>query len=145
MKEYNLFISHSWSYNNDYLSLNNLLRQNGYFKFNNFSVPIDNPLTIYNNGYYYTELRNKIKSKMKYCNVVLVLAGVYSTYSESIKMEIDVAKELEKPIIAIEPYGSEKTSLIVKENANIIVKWNSNSIISAIKELSNEESVTNRN
>lgn len=82
---------------------------------------------------------------MKYCNVVLVLAGVYSTYSESIKMEIDVAKELEKPIIAIEPYGSEKTSLIVKENANIIVKWNSNSIISAIKELSNEESVTNRN
>ena len=41
MKEYNLFISHSWSYNNDYLSLNN-----GYFKFNNFSVPIDNPLTI---------------------------------------------------------------------------------------------------
>lgn len=46
MKEYNLFISHSWSYNNDYLSLNNLLRQNGYFKFNNFSVPIDNPLTI---------------------------------------------------------------------------------------------------
>ena len=54
-------------------------------------------------------------------------------------------KELEKPIIAIEPYGSEKTSLIVKENANIIVKWNSNSIISAIKELSNEESVTNRN
>ena len=145
MKEYNLFISHSWSYNNDYLSLNNLLRQNGYLKFNNFSVPIDNPLTIYNKGYYYTELRNKIKSKMKYCNVVLVLAGVYSTYSESIKMEIDVAKELEKPIIAIEPYGSEKTSLIVKENANIIVKWNSNSIISAIKELSNEESVTNRN
>ena len=70
-----------------------------------------------------------------YFNVVLILAGVYSSYSDSINMEIEIANELGKPIIAIEPWGSERTSLIVKKNAKIIVKWNSASIVGAIKEI----------
>jgi hypothetical protein len=93
-------------------------------------------LTIYNKLYYEIELKNKIKNKMKYCNVVLILAGVYSSYSDSINMEIEIANELGKPIIAIEPWGSERTSLIVKKNAKSIVKWNSSSIIDGIKRLS---------
>ena len=53
----------------------------------------------------------------------------------AINMEIEIANELGKPIIAIEPWGSERTSLIVKKNAKIIVKWNSASIVGAIKEI----------
>lgn len=136
MREYNLFISHSWSYTDAYDKLSLLLREAPFFKYNDYSVPMDKPITIYNTTYYESELKNKIKSKMKYCSVVLILAGVYASYSDSINMEIEIAKELGKPIIAIEPWGSERTSQVVKKNANSIVKWNSSSITDAIKEVS---------
>ena len=92
-------------------------------------------MTIYNKTYYMNELRNKLEIKMKMCSAILILAGVYATYSDAINMEIEIARKLNKPIIAIEPFGSEKTSQIVKMNATRIVKWNTNSIVSTIREL----------
>lgn len=132
--KYNLFISHSWSYPNAYKGLTKLLDNASYFYYKNYSVPKDNPLTI-RSRFYESELRNKIKNQMRLCHVLLILAGVYASYSESIDMEINVANELGKPIIAIEPWGSEKTSLKVKQNADKIVGWNTDSIISAIRDL----------
>ena len=136
MREYNIFISHSWTHTDAYEKLTSILRDAPYFNYNDYSVPKEKSLTIYNKLYYEIELKNKIKNKMKYCNVALILAGVYSSYSDSINMEIEIANELGKPIIAIEPWGSERTSLIVKKNAKSIVKWNSSSIIDEIKRLS---------
>lgn len=132
---YNLFISHSWNYSNAYEGLTKLLDNASYFCYKNYSVPKDDPLTI-RSRFYESELKNKIKNQMRLCNVVLILAGVYSSYSESIDMEINVAKELRKPIIAVAPWASEKTSLKVKQNADKIVGRNTNSIISAIRDLS---------
>jgi hypothetical protein len=63
------------------------------------------------------------------------LAGVYSTYSKWINEEIVIAKKYGKPIIAIEPWASEKTSKTVKDNADKTVKWQSSSIIQAIKKV----------
>ncbi len=135
MREYNIFISHSWTYTNAYNSLVSMLNAASYFNYKNYSVPRNAPLTIYNRVYYENELRNKIRNQMRTCSVVLVFAGVYASYSTHIQMEIDIATELQKPIIAIEYWGSEKTSLIVKKAADKIVKWNTNSIVSAIKEI----------
>ncbi len=38
---YNLFISHSWSYSKNYVSLCNLLDKATYFEYKNYSVPKD--------------------------------------------------------------------------------------------------------
>ena len=133
---YNLFISHSWNYSDAYDKLISLLNDASYFSYKNFSVPKDDPLRIHNTVHYRSELMNKIKNQMKYCSAVLILAGVYATYSDSINMEISVAQELGKPIIAIEPWRSEKTSVIVKNAARSIVHWNTDSIVSAIREVS---------
>jgi nitric oxide reductase activation protein len=64
---------------------------------------------------------------------VLILAGVYSTYSKWINIEIALAQEMGKRIIAIEPWGSERTSSAVKNAADKIVKWNTDSIVGAIR------------
>jgi ribonuclease HI len=55
---------------------------------------------------------------MRFCDVIIILAGVYSSYSKWIDKEIKIAKNFStpKPILAIEPWASEKTSLIVKNN-----------------------------
>lgn len=69
---------------------------------------------------------------MKSCSCVVILAGVYATYSKWIKVEIEIAQNLGKRIIAIEPWGSEKTSSVVKNAAHKIVKWSGASVVKAI-------------
>lgn len=69
---------------------------------------------------------------------ILVLAGVYATYSKWINIELDLAKNgfyTPKRIIAIQPWGAEKTSSVVKNAADVIVAWQASSIIKAIKGL----------
>ena len=71
---------------------------------------------------------------MQPSSCVLILAGVYATYSKWINIEIDLAQSMEKKIIAIEPFGAERTSMVVKNAADKIVKWNTDSIVEAIRE-----------
>lgn len=129
---YNLFISHSWTYSNTYNGLVGLLDAAPYFDYKNYSVPKDDPI---HNAPTDTRLREAIRRQMQPCSCVLILAGVYATYSKWINIEISLAQSMNKPIIAIEPWGSERTSTVVKNAADRIVKWNTNSIVSAIRDL----------
>ena len=132
---YNLFISHSWAYSDAYEKLVELLDAKAYFSYNNHSVPKNDP--VHNAPYDY-QLYDAIKNRVQGTHVVLIMAGVYSSYSKWIDKEIKIAKEefiVPKPIIAIEPWGSEKTSRKVKDAADKIVGWNTDSIVSAIREL----------
>ena len=130
-KTYRLFISHSWTYKNTYEGLVDLLNEYPNFFWENYSVPKNDPIHNANND---RQLYEAIKMQIKPVNCVVILAGVYSTYSKWIKNEIKISKEdYNKPIIAVEPWASEKTSQIVKENANAIVRWQSKSIIDAIR------------
>ena len=126
---YNLFISHSWSYPDAYSGLANLLNKKTWFSWRNYSVPKDDPI---HNAPTTAKLRDAIKNQMRPASCVLILAGVYATYSKWINIEIDLAKELGKKIIAIEPLGSERTSWVVKDAADEIVGWNTDAIINAI-------------
>ena len=135
MRNHHLFISHSWSYSDQYEGLLGLLRVKSTFEFADFSVPRDDPI---HNARSVSKLRQAIRNKMAPCSVVLILAGVYATYSKWINEEIDLAKRgfnQPKPIIAIAPWGSQRTSVRVKKAATKTVRWNTNSIVSAIREL----------
>ena len=129
---YNLFISHSWAYSDTYEGLTKLLNNAAYFSYKNYSVPKDDPIHNANND---TELYNAIQNQIAHAQVVIILAGVYSSYSKWIDKEIKIAQDFGKPIIAIEPYGSERTSLKVKSAADRIVKWNTDSVVNAIREI----------
>lgn len=128
---YNLFISHSWAYSDAYDQLIRLLNSDSTFIYKNYSIPKNDPI---HNARYDYQLKAAIRNQMQHASCVLVLAGVYSTYSKWINIEIELAKEMNKKIIAIEPWGAEKTSIVVKRCANKIVKWQSSSIIKAIRE-----------
>lgn len=132
---YNLFISHSWKYSDDYDRLVEKLKDYSYFTFRNYSVPSKDPLDISGKNYE-AKLRRAIEDQMRQCSVVLVIAGKYVSYSDSIEMELDIAMEMEKPILAIEPWGSEATSQRAKNVASEVVGWNSTSIVDAIRRLS---------
>lgn len=135
-KAYHIFISHSWTYSDAYNGLVKLLLKDSSFKYLDYSVPKDDPIHNAGND---QELYEAIKAQISKSSVVIILAGVYSTYSKWINKEIQIAKTeflFPKPILAVEPWGSEKTSSIVKMSADKIVKWNTKAIVTAIKEVS---------
>ncbi len=134
LKNYRLFISHSWTYGDAYDKLVSFFEEHPNFKWTDYSVPKDDPIHDAPNQ---TALYDAIKNQISPVNCVIILAGVYSTYSKWINKEIEICKEVfDKPIVAVEPRGSEKTSKIVKDNADVIVKWQSSSIVNAIRNYS---------
>lgn len=133
MANYHLFISHCWVYGDAYDRMIGLLnKQTSLFGFNykNYSVPKDDPI---HNAPSDRALRAAIEAQMKPCSCVLILAGVYATYSKWINIEIEIANRLGKRIIAIEPRGAKRTSAVVKRAADTVVKWNGASVVNAIE------------
>ena len=130
---YNLFISHSWTYTDAYEKLCNLLDNRIRFNYKNYSVPKNDPIHNASNT---AQLKEAIKNQMRYASVVIIMAGVYSSYSKWINIEIELAKSLGKKIIAVEPWGSERTSAVVKDAADIVVGWSTDSIVNAIRSYS---------
>ena len=118
---HNLFISHSWKYTDAYEKLVGFLDDRPYFLYKNHSVPKYNPILGAQTD---AQLYQAIKSKISGTHVVIILAGVYSSYSDWIDKEIYIAKNefyTPKPILAIQPWGAERTSKKVKDNADLIV------------------------
>ena len=135
MRIYHLFISHSWRYGDAYVKLISLLRNDRSFVFRDYSVPKINPILGMRSD---KSLSLAIREKMSHSTVVVVLAGVYATYSKWIDEELRIATEdfdPKKPIVAVAPWGSQKTSVPVKRVADRIVQWNKRSILRGIREV----------
>lgn len=99
--------------------------------YRDYSVPSTKPILFSTDK----ELASSIESKIIMSSVVIIMAGVYSTYSTWINKEIEFAQKWNKPIIAVEPYGAERTSSVVKNAADVVCGWNTLSIVNAIDKL----------
>ena len=135
MKTYRIFISHSWAYEEQYRRLIRMLNNADRFSFIDYSVPPDDPIHDANND---RALRREIRNQMSPCHVILILAGVYATYSRWINEEIVLAESgfvYRKPIIAVAPRGAQRTSVRVTNAADLIVRWSTPSIVHAIRDL----------
>ena len=130
-KIYRLFVSHSWNYSDNYNKVIDFIRKQK-IVFYNHSVPKNDPINTNGTD---LQLKNAIEAKMKGTSCIILLAGLYARYSKWINKEIEIAQLYNKPIIAIEHWGSERTSEVIKKKANRIVKWNGSLIASAIREL----------
>ncbi len=122
---YRIFISHAWKYNEEYYRLIEYLDAAPNFKYANYSVPEHDPAD--------GDIEEALKKQIRPVEVVLILAGMYVSYSDWIQFEIDFAQQLNKPIIGVELWGLKRTPQAVQDAADEIVGWNTSSIISAIR------------
>ena len=129
LREYRIFISHAWQYHSDYDRLIRLLNEAPNFRYRNYSVPRHDPLHVRSKE----ELKEELRQQIRPVQVVLILSGMYVDYSEWIQFEMDYAHQLEKPIIGIKPWGSERIPRPVQEKVVEIVGWNTRSIVDAIR------------
>ncbi len=129
LHNYRLFISHAWKYNDEYYKLLDMLKASPNFIFSNYSVPEHDPLDANNKLKLQTQLKNQINP----VEVVVILAGMYASYSDWIQFEIDHASYLSKPIVGIKPWGQERVPSSIQSVAKEIVGWNTSTIVAAIR------------
>lgn len=132
LKQYHVFISHPWKYPAPYETVRSWLNNASYFHWSDYSVPFYDPLDANSTASLKKEIREQISS----CCCLVVLSGVYVSYSRWIDYEIDVALEMGKPIVGVKPWGQERVPSKVSSNANVLVGWNSNSVVQAIRDYS---------
>ena len=132
-KRYNIFISHAWSYGEDYDHLVDLLDNAPNFLYKNYSAPEDKPLVSSNSYVSEIKLKKEIDNKIRYAQCVLIIGGMYAKRAW-MKYELESARSMNKPIIVFAPRGQERIPAELRIYP--IVYWNTNSIINAIKEFS---------
>jgi len=128
-----LFVSHSWTYARQYYNLIRLLKRRPYFAFKNYSVPASDPIQ---NARDREALYRQLEHQVRPCQLAIVLAGVYASYSPWIERELEICDRMSKPILAVKPWGNARASAQVKARCDRVSNWNTESIIAAIRELS---------
>ena len=132
LHRYRIFISHAWRYHEGYDRLISFIDQAPNFIYANYSVPVAKRFDEMSKS----ELQEELRQQIRPVETVIILGGIYVSYSEWIQFEIDFAKSLMKPIIGIRPWGAQRMPQAVSDAANIIVGWNTQSIVNAIREYS---------
>ncbi|EKN6002339.1 TPA: TIR domain-containing protein [Yersinia enterocolitica] len=129
-KNYTVFVSHSWDYDKQLSNLKSLIEKNSTITIDYSEVTVDAPIDSEDSAYIRRVLKNRITSS----DVFLVMAGMYTSYSDWMQWEIETAKKNSIPIIAVKPRGAERIPLIIQNNADVIVGWNSSTIVKNIIE-----------
>ena len=133
-----VFISHSWKHSDHYDKLAEWVFSEKWsvgqasLDFRDFSVPQNDPIHNANTD---KELKDAIYNKIARSHVIIIPTGMYTNYSKWIQKEIDGALEYGKPILAVDPWGQQRSSDIVISNANKLVGWNSKSVVDGVWEL----------
>ncbi len=128
-KTYSVFISHSWDHVDDLKNLRNLLEKRGYFHVEFEEASPEEPINSENSAY----IRRRLKEKISNSDIVLGIAGMYASYSDWMKWELDTAIAEEVPIVGVIPRGQERISKVVTDRSVEDVHWNIESIVDAIR------------
>jgi hypothetical protein len=137
-RQINVFISHSWAYSNHYNTLADWIFEKNWrvgqtsLNFRDFSVPQSDPV---HNAINDSQLKDALYSKISRSHVIVIPTGMYSSYSKWIQKEIDGAGIYGKPILAVNPWGAQRTSNDVKSASDKVVGWNAKTVIGGIWEL----------
>jgi hypothetical protein len=132
LRIYKLFLSHAWDYDDDYDRLVKLLNNAQDFHWRNLSVPSNDRIHHLSTG---AEIRAALAFYINKADCVLICAGMYCAHREWIQAEIDIARELGKPIIGIELWGQERTPTDIQDSASRMVGWSTESIVSAVRDI----------
>ncbi|MDO4179038.1 MAG: TIR domain-containing protein [Phascolarctobacterium sp.] len=129
-KTYHIFISHAWKYSGHYDKIEEWIYTSD-ITIANYSVSKEKGFERLPRK----TLESKIREQIEQANVVIILAGMYATYSDWIEYEFNTALAMRKPILGVYPWGQEKTPTFITEQATMMVHWNRNSVIGALKYL----------
>jgi hypothetical protein len=133
LKIYHVFISHAWTYNDDYYRLVEMFNNAPNFKWKNYSVPSHDPLLDPDDPGDKKLLFKELEQQIRPVHCIMVISGMYVNYREWIQKEIDIVRSYGKPIIGIRPRGQDRVPQAVQNATDEMVSWNTNSIVDTIR------------
>jgi hypothetical protein len=133
LRNYDIFISHAWKYNDDYFRLMGLLNAAPYFQYRNYSVPTHDPLAPPGTRISDARLASLLDAQIRPVQCLLVIAGMYAAHRYWMDKEIAIAQSYKKPIIGIHPWGQERIPLAVQAATHEMVNWSTASVVGAIR------------
>jgi hypothetical protein len=129
LKNYQIFISHAWSYNEDYFTVESWLNEAANFTWTNLSVPKHDPILVVE------QLKYLLNNQMRPADAFLILGGMYVSHSEWIQYEINFARRTGRKILGIRPRGSTMMPKAVQDGADEVVGWSRDSVVEAVRRL----------
>ena len=130
--KHGIFVSHSWCYENSREGLTALLDARPGFEYSLSLVPLNSPV---HKNQITRDLHQAVGHEMRHVGVVVILSGVYNTYQFWIDEEIATAKEMNKKILVVEPWGHERTEEVLNANADRFVGWDTARLTKAVRDL----------
>ena len=124
----NIFISHSWRYQEEYKTIYQWLKEE--LSFYDYSIPMHDNCGEKLLNY---KLKECIRTQIRYSSIVIIIGRIAASHSEWINFEINTAYEMGKCIILIKPWGHERLPDNAKRKADYIIGWNKSSLINAVK------------
>lgn len=123
-----IFISHSWRLSSrDYQDLANKLKS--VHLVYDHSIPKRKKRPIHNEE----ELRDVFRNQLLWCSKVFVLADKSLPSNGHVVMELDVAAELGKEIIAIQPNSQWAVPDFIRQRAHRIIANNTTSLLNCLR------------
>jgi hypothetical protein len=132
-----LFVSHAWEENDDYVRVFEYLEASGTFYYINSSQPqAKRPIDK-------ESQREDLRRQIAPCEVIIVLPAVYRLAPELVQFQMNFAKAAEKPIVALENFGStEALPKIIADLADEVSPWNERNLIDALRRQARHEETT---
>lgn len=130
-----VFASHAFQEHDDYHRLFEYLESTTNFFYANSAVPDKVPEEDTEEA-----LKDELREQIEPAEVVIILAGLYEEFHEWIDFTMLVAKSSDKPVIAIEHFGStQEIAPEIAEIADEVVAWNERSMVDAIRRQARHE------
>jgi hypothetical protein len=129
-----VFVTHAFAEHPDYHRVFEYFETASNFFYVNCSRPDEVPAAGGKEA-----LREALRNQIKNAEVVLVLSSLYRDNRDWVTYEMDAAQALDKPLIAIEPFGAVDVPAEVSKRAAEVVGWNSRSIVDATRRQARHE------
>jgi hypothetical protein len=132
-----LFVTHSWEENDEYVRLFEYLEAPGTFYYKNTSQPqAKRPLDK-------ESQREDLRRQIAPSEVIVVLTAVYRADPELVLFQMNFAKAADKPIVAMESFGStEPVPKAIKDLADEVSSWNERNLIDALRRQARHQETT---
>ncbi len=128
-----IYVSHVWQSDDDYQRVFEYLESARNFFYKNCSDPDSDP------GPDKEAMRRSLRSQMEKSEVVILLSSLFATDPSWMQFQISAALALNKPIIAVHPFGGEGVPDELGSKADEIVGWDPRGMEDAIRRCARHE------
>lgn len=134
-KQTDVFITHAWRNHADWRKMIELLDSHDDFAWRNFSLPWHDPAFRPSTEFGGQFVRKELQVQILPSKVVILLAGVYAHKSSQkwINYEVELAREYDKPVIAVPKVGEDEVPDEVREMADEVCAWDAGQLVEAIR------------